>query len=376
MSRILVTGGTGFLGRHLLTLLVRRGEKVRVLSRVATPELDELGVEVCTGSLLDSEAVGRALKGVKRVYHLAGLVSRDPASATEMYRLHVDGTRLLLELARAAKVERVVVASTSGTIAVSRDPEEFSTEESPWRYELVRNWPYYLSKIYQEKLALDAEGPEVVLINPSLLLGPGDSRLSSTGDVLKFLKREVPVVPSGGLNFVDARDAAAGAILAMEQGKAGQRYLLGGANWSMGEVLLPPGQGQWPAPANSHQAPRHGPRFGARIGGGALQVGRAGEEGAHRPGQRRDGAAFLVLRLCPVPAWEPVGSPGTRWKPSRIPWCFCGSATSAASHHRRRLLSFLETLVTRIAAEAEPALPKRKTAASRTLPKRTARERS
>ena len=128
-------------------------------------------MEVRTGSLLDGEALAAALEGVDRVYHLAGLVSRDPDAAAEMYRVHVDGTRLLLDRAAAARVKRVVVASTSGTVAVSRDPDVIADEESPYAYELVRRWPYYLSKIYQEKLALSFEGVEVVCINPSLLLG-------------------------------------------------------------------------------------------------------------------------------------------------------------------------------------------------------------
>ena len=129
-----------------------------MLTRAATPELDELGVEICTGSLLDAAALAKATKGVDRIFHLAGLVSRDADAATDMYAIHVDGTRGLLEAARAAKVDRVVVASTSGTIAVSAHDEEISTEESPYRYELLRRWPYYLSKIYQEKLALDCRG--------------------------------------------------------------------------------------------------------------------------------------------------------------------------------------------------------------------------
>lgn len=271
MSRILVTGGTGFLGRHLIALLVKRGERVRVLTRAATPELDELGVEICTGSMLDPESLARAVKGVKRIYHAAGLVSREPESAGEMYELHVDGTRLLLDAARAAKVERVLLVSTSGTVAVSKDADEISTEESPYRYELVREWPYYLSKIYQEKLALDAEGIEVVAINPSLLLGPGDNRLSSTGDVLKFLQREIPVVPSGGLNFVDARDAAAGAILAMENGKAGARYLLGGPNWTMAEFFSRLGRVSGVRPPAA-RIPDAAARFGARLVSGLYKL--------------------------------------------------------------------------------------------------------
>ncbi|HWV38931.1 MAG TPA: NAD-dependent epimerase/dehydratase family protein [Vulgatibacter sp.] len=236
---ILVTGGTGFLGGHLVSLLLRRGEKVRVLTRASTPELAASGAEVCEGSLLDREAVARAVEGAARVYHCAGLVSRDPETGPEMFRVHVDGTRLLLEEARRAGVGRVLVTSTSGTIAVTPD-ETICTEESPYRIETVRRWPYYLSKIFQEKLALEfaAEGgPEVVVVNPSILFGPGDVRLSSTGDVLRFLEGKIPLVPSGGINFVDARDAAAGAILAMELGRPSDRYLLGGPNWTIAEFF-------------------------------------------------------------------------------------------------------------------------------------------
>lgn len=238
-KHVLVTGGTGFLGSHLVSLLLRRRETVRVLTRASTPQLREQGVEIVEGSLLDPAVLAEALDGVSHVYHCAGLVSRDPDVAPEMFRVHVDGTRALLLAAREAGVERVLVVSTSGTIAVSKD-DEISDEESPYRYETVRGWAYYLSKIFQEKLALEmaAEGgPEVVVINPSILFGPGDLRLSSTADILKFLNGEIPLVPSGGINFVDARDAAAGAILAMERGSPSARYLLGGPNWTIAEFF-------------------------------------------------------------------------------------------------------------------------------------------
>jgi dihydroflavonol-4-reductase len=236
---VLVTGGTGFFGSHLVRLLRERGEEVRVLTRAASAQLVSWGVDVVEGSLLDEVALLEALDGVGRVYHAAGRVERDPAAAVEMYRLHVDGTRALLSACRRAGVERVVLVSSSGTVAVTSTPEA-SDERAPYRLVTARRWPYYLSKIYQEKLAFEMAregGPEVVSILPSLLLGPGDVRQSSTGDVLRFLRKEIPFVPSGGINFVDARDAAAGAILAMERGEASERYLLGGPNWTMGEFF-------------------------------------------------------------------------------------------------------------------------------------------
>jgi dihydroflavonol-4-reductase len=241
MSPALVTGGTGFLGEHLVEALAARGDSVRVLARgTYEPELGAANIEVHRGDLLDDDALARALDGCDRVYHLAGLVSRDPSATDAMMRVHVDGTARLLRAAKQAGVRRVVVASSSGTIAVSRSSSPIPDESWPFATEIVSGWPYYLSKIYQEKVALDLSatlGVEVVLVNPSLLLGPGDRRNSSTGDVLRFLRRQIPAVPSGGLSFVDARDAAQATIAAMERGRAGNRYLMGGPNWTFAEFF-------------------------------------------------------------------------------------------------------------------------------------------
>jgi dihydroflavonol-4-reductase len=241
---ILVTGGTGFLGAHVVRQLVAAGARVRVLTRGGAGELAELGVEAFAGDVVrDLEGappLARALDGVSEVYHLAGFVSRDPADGQRMMRVHIDGTRRVLEAARAAGVRRVVVASTSGTVAVSREPEPIPDETAGDPTELVARWPYYLSKIYQERLAFDLGatlGLEVVTVNPSLLLGPGDVRESSTGDVRRFLRRQIPVVLPGGVNFVDARDAAAATVAAMARGRAGERYLLGGPNWTIAEFF-------------------------------------------------------------------------------------------------------------------------------------------
>jgi dihydroflavonol-4-reductase len=126
-----------------------------------------------------------------------------------------------------------VVASTSGTLAVSRDADSIADESSRAPLELIARWPYYRTKLYAERAALDANRPgelEVVVVNPSLLLGPGDLRESSTGDVRLFLERSIPAVPAGGMAFVDARDAALGMLQAFERGRAGERYLLNAKN--------------------------------------------------------------------------------------------------------------------------------------------------
>jgi len=146
-----------------------------------------------------------------------------------MYQLHVDGTRRLLEAAREAGVKRIVLASTSGTIAVSRS-DAVASEEADYPIAVVGRWPYYLSKIYQEKLALrfcQEHSIPLVVLNPSLLLGPGDDRLSSTWIISKFLNRDIPAMPSGGLSFVDCRDAADAFAAALTGGEVFGRHLMG-----------------------------------------------------------------------------------------------------------------------------------------------------
>ncbi|MBD0372407.1 MAG: NAD-dependent epimerase/dehydratase family protein [Pyrinomonadaceae bacterium] len=232
----LVTGGTGFLGAHLVRQLVADGVKpLRVMATSAPAWLEELGVEAVEGSITNRDDVARAVEGVAEVYHLAGRVSREDENAHEMYKLHVDGTRLLCEAARERGVRSIVMASTSGTIAVTSDGEGLPNEEWPTPLDIVSRWPYYASKVYQERVALEhfqGRDLRLVILNPSLLLGPGDERLSSTKVVLDFLARKINAVPKGGLSFVDARDVAEAFRAAMADGRNGERYLLGAANWT------------------------------------------------------------------------------------------------------------------------------------------------
>ncbi|HYP00894.1 MAG TPA: NAD-dependent epimerase/dehydratase family protein [Pyrinomonadaceae bacterium] len=238
----LVTGGTGFLGSHLVRQLVEAGEqRVRVLATTAPAWLTELGVETAEGSVTNAEDVRRALEGVASVYHLAGRVSRDRDDAHQMYELHVEGTRVLCEAAKASGVKTIVLASSSGTIAVTDDATALPNESWPPPLDIISRWPYYASKYYQERAALEhfggdgsdgSDGRRLVIVNPSLLLGPGDERLSSTKVVLDFLARKIMAVPGGGLSFVDVRDAAEALRAAMERGRHGERYLVGAANWT------------------------------------------------------------------------------------------------------------------------------------------------
>ncbi|MDQ3667352.1 MAG: NAD-dependent epimerase/dehydratase family protein, partial [Acidobacteriota bacterium] len=194
-SSTLITGGTGFLGSHLVRQLVEEGAKdIRVMATSIPDWLVDLGVEPLEGSIMKSADVARAVEGIRDVYHLAGRVSRERDDAREMYALHVEGTRLLCEAAKVEGVKSIVMASTSGTIAVTEDGEVVPDETHPPPLDVISRWPYYASKTYQEVAALQSfngKDGRLVIMNPSLLLGPGDERLSSTKVVLDFMARKI-----------------------------------------------------------------------------------------------------------------------------------------------------------------------------------------
>lgn len=226
--KILVTGATGFLGAHLVPKLIEQGHHVRTLAR-SKPSPALAKAECIQGDLKDREAVKRALQGIDAVYHLAGLVSFNPKDGRKMYELHVDATRELLRDVREAGVKRFILASTSGAIAVSKD-ERVATEDDDYPIEVVGRWPYYASKIFEEQLTTEyCKKHEIplVILNPSLLLGPGDERLSSTWTVSKFLNRDIPAMPNGGMSFVDVRDAADAFAAALTKGDLYGRHLMG-----------------------------------------------------------------------------------------------------------------------------------------------------
>ena len=154
MSKILITGGTGFLGTHIVKKLIDSGEKnLRVMASRVPEWMTDSGVEPCVGSVTNEEDCAEAVKGVSAIYHLAGKVSRDNDDAAAMNAVHLQGTRILFEAASESKVKTIVLASSSGTIAINEKPEIVDEEHEP-DVGLLTRFSYYASKYYQEKTAL------------------------------------------------------------------------------------------------------------------------------------------------------------------------------------------------------------------------------
>jgi len=239
-KKILITGGTGFLGTHLVRQFLDAGAKnLRVMASSVPAWMTDAGVEPFAGSVTKREDVANATKNCEAIYHLAGKVSFAYDGAIQMNKIHVEGTRLLCEAAKENKVKNFILASSSGTSAITEDGE-ITDETYPQPVEILSKWAYYASKYYQEKTALRVfqdKGERLVMLNPSLLLGEGDERLSSTKIVLEFMAKKFPYTPSGGVNFVDARDAATAFLNALDKGRHQERYLLGAVNWTVSEFF-------------------------------------------------------------------------------------------------------------------------------------------
>jgi dihydroflavonol-4-reductase len=230
--KIAFTGSTGFLGRHATPALAGAGHEVIALSRSGRSCDQSTGL---SADVLDPASLIDAFEGCEVVVHAAGFVSHELAEAERVYAVHVDGTRNVIAAAKAAGVRRLVMISSSGTIAVSDQPDFCGTEDGPSPERFISSWPYYRAKRYSEQDALAAADAslEVVCLNPSLLLGPGDDVAgASTHAVRVFLDEGVPIAPGGGISFVDVRDVAQAIVAALSQGRSGERYLLAGGNMS------------------------------------------------------------------------------------------------------------------------------------------------
>ena len=237
---ILVTGGTGFVGSHLVRALLQRGDRVRCLVRPssALTNLRNLEVELVEGDLRVPDSLVEAVSGCRAVYHCAAdyrLYARDPS---EIYGANVEGTRGLLQAACEAGVSRVVYTSSVGALGLHADgtPADESVPVSVDR--MIGH--YKRSKFLAERVAEEfaERGLGVVIVNPSTPVGERDVKPTPTGKlILDFLNRRMPAYVSTGLNLVDVRDVAAGHLLAEEKGTVGQKYILGNRNMSLREIL-------------------------------------------------------------------------------------------------------------------------------------------
>ena len=243
--RAFVTGATGFLGSHVARALADRGAELRLLVR-PTSNLKNLEgllssgtkAETATGDLRDAASLEKAMSGCDTVFHVAAdyrLWVRDPE---EMYRSNVEGTRAILEAARKNGIQRVVHTSSVATIGFTADGHP-ADEDSP--VSLANMIGHYKrSKFMSEQIAMEAGrgGMHVVTVNPTTPVGEQDVKPTPTGRiVLDFLKRKFPAYVETGLNLVDVRECAHGHIAALEKGRSGERYILGGENLTLKEVL-------------------------------------------------------------------------------------------------------------------------------------------
>jgi len=237
----LVTGATGFVGSHVARQLLAAGHHVRVLVRRSSNQraLKGLAVERIEGDLLDSVSLERAVRGVHSVFHAAAdyrLWTRNPQ---EIYAANVDGTRRLFEAASQAGVHGIVYTSTVATIAVPSHGDTLPNEETRATLDQMIGH-YKRSKFLAELEAFKAAaaGVPVVVVNPTAPVGPGDWKPTPTGRIIvDFLNGKMPAYVDTGLNVVGVEDVAAGHLLAAERGRIGERYILGGRNMTLKEIL-------------------------------------------------------------------------------------------------------------------------------------------
>lgn len=238
MTQTLVTGGAGFIGQHLVSALVARGRTVRVLDRrppvCATP-----GVEYVSGSVLDTDLVGETLRNVDEVYHLAGLPGMWLPNKGDFHAVNFRGTEVVIAAARKRGVPRFLHCSTESILFHPKPSRGDDGEQSLLPPEQMPGL-YTRSKMLAEQAAARAaaDGFPLVIGTPTMPIGPHDHNLTPPTAMLRqFLHGRVQMYLDFIVNLVDVRDVAAGLILAMERGKIGHRYILGGESMSLKKIL-------------------------------------------------------------------------------------------------------------------------------------------
>jgi dihydroflavonol-4-reductase len=239
-----VTGATGFLGSHIAQQLADRGAELRLLVRRNSDRRNICGLhhaEQCLGDLRDPASLKKAMSGCEVVFHVAAdyrLWTPTKQDVEQMYRSNVEGTKAIIAAAREAGVRRVVCTSSVATMGFRRDGTPVDEAAPVSLADMVSH--YKKSKFMAEQVALNAgrSGANVVVVNPTTPVGEQDVKPTPTGRIiLDFLKRKFPAYVETGLNLVDVHQCAIGHVLAMENARPGERYILGGENLSLKQIL-------------------------------------------------------------------------------------------------------------------------------------------
>jgi dihydroflavonol-4-reductase len=239
MPKTLLTGATGFIGSHLAQALVRRGDELRVTVREDSPVelLEGLDCERVVCDVLDRRAVRRALRGVERVFHAAGVTSVRPQDAERLFETNVHGTKVVLGESLKAGVERVVL--TSSAAALGPAPRGQTGDETQLFTAGHLGIPY-VNSVHEaevEAMRLAAQGLPLVCVNPTVTFGAGDVHVTSTRLVRNFLLGRTPLYADGAICIVDVHDVAEGHLLADRKGDVGERYILGGRNFTFDRLF-------------------------------------------------------------------------------------------------------------------------------------------
>ena len=243
MSRVMVTGVTGFVGGHVARSLLSRGYEVRALVRPGqTLPWKHEALELREGDLRDRISVVRAMAGCDSVVHVAAHYALWTRDASAVYDANVGGTRNVLDAAVGAGIERIVHTSTVGTVAFRADSDGRLADERDFAGPEMMSGHYKRSKFEAERIArrMAAAGAPIIIVNPTAPVGPIDPKPTPTGKVIvDFMRGAMPAVVDTGLNFVDVRDVADAHVLALERGVPGERYLLGNVqgNLTLREML-------------------------------------------------------------------------------------------------------------------------------------------
>lgn len=238
--RAFVTGGTGFIGANVVRALLERGFQVRALVRPSSQlsNLEGLDVELVQGDVRDPRSIKRGMAGCQAVFHIAALYSFWVRPRQLIYQVNVDGTRNVLQVAEELGVERVVYTSSVAALGLGtrEQPADETTPVQPTH--IIGD--YKKSKYLAQQVALEfaRRGLPVVIVNPSYPVGPYDIKPTPSGKLIQdFLARRVPAYVDTGMNVVAVEDVAQGHLLALERGRQGECYILGGENITMKEFL-------------------------------------------------------------------------------------------------------------------------------------------